>query len=218
MKRFALNLLTALSVLLLAATAAAWVRSQFVSDFVNYHPRVGERAWTTVKLDTYTGYFSVEVTRYRFVPSNRHHFIYWAVYGRDEPLWDWTSTPYRGRHPDRPYDEDWLTRSTWNFGPPRTRGSTDSGLFLWESRSWRVVEVPYWCAALLFSLLPAARLAGARRKRRRARRGLCRRCGYDLRATPGRCPECGEDAAAESHRGAGDGHRPGGRSDAVAAE
>lgn len=46
------------------------------------------------------------------------------------------------------------------------------------------------------ALLPigwlVGRVVGARVARRRERtRGLCRYCGYDLRATPHRCPECG---------------------------
>jgi hypothetical protein len=49
---------------------------------------------------------------------------------------------------------------------------------------------------LLTALLPAWRLGRVvHMKRREKRRGTCRVCGYDLRATPDRCPECGTAAA-----------------------
>jgi hypothetical protein len=38
---------------------------------------------------------------------------------------------------------------------------------------------------LAFVLYGRAELAAERKSK-----GLCLRCGYDLRATPGRCPEC----------------------------
>ena len=50
-----------------------------------------------------------------------------------------------------------------------------------------------WWLALLTAALPTWRLF-ARRRHRRA--GVCRRCGYDMRATPELCPECGTTAAA----------------------
>ena len=47
-------------------------------------------------------------------------------------------------------------------------------------------------AITAIGLLPlVTTLIGSVRTRAKASRGLCRKCGYDLRATPERCPECG---------------------------
>jgi hypothetical protein len=78
--------------------------------------------------------------------------------------------------------------------------SRSLGFFYWsaqESRpgrnnSVRTVDIPHWFLVVLilsvFFLPPYLR---HRRKRRRARSGLCPTCGYDLRESPDQCPECG---------------------------
>jgi hypothetical protein len=48
-------------------------------------------------------------------------------------------------------------------------------------------RVPIW----LFIVVSAGTCVFYIRKRPQVRAGFCRRCGYDLRATPQRCPECG---------------------------
>ena len=61
------------------------------------------------------------------------------------------------------------------------------------SKYWSVPLWPFACPLLFAVPLIAVRSV---RRRSRKRRGGCRACGYDLRATPDRCPECGTPAAA----------------------
>ena len=55
----------------------------------------------------------------------------------------------------------------------------------------RTIAVPHWFVLTLSVLPLGASMVRWRARARRARRGCCRECGYDLRATPERCPECG---------------------------
>jgi len=54
--------------------------------------------------------------------------------------------------------------------------------------------VPHYFAMLVLLMLPARWWMN----RRHVPPGHCRRCGYDLRATPQRCPECGGATAAQA--------------------
>ncbi len=62
-------------------------------------------------------------------------------------------------------------------------------------RSVEWVNLPYWPAIAVLSVLPMVwllvTLRRSGRRAFRARFGRCLNCGYDVRATPGRCPECG---------------------------
>jgi hypothetical protein len=61
------------------------------------------------------------------------------------------------------------------------------------------VRFPAWFAATLTGVTPWAWLSlviiRCRRDRRRSAKGLCPKCGYDIRANPARCSECGHEVA-----------------------
>jgi hypothetical protein len=58
------------------------------------------------------------------------------------------------------------------------------------------VSIPFWLLALPLAVMPVWRLSQWRRRLVFARKGLCIRCGYDVRASTDRCPECGEPIVA----------------------
>jgi hypothetical protein len=61
-------------------------------------------------------------------------------------------------------------------------------------RSGYGVVVPYWFLCLLSAVWPVTRSYRQHKldvELERHLRGLCPKCGYDMRATPDRCPECG---------------------------
>jgi hypothetical protein len=175
MKRRLLNLLTLLSLLLLVGVGVLWVRSHFVRDRVLWRNVNGARWVETGPGDLIVG---VELANWAGWPTND----FGLRYERDQP---------------RPTVEHVVRMLVLNVGPRDTFEQWQGVGFGWWR--WRPASraslfarlvVPLWAFAVGAALLPSWR--GVRRWRRSWRRpGVCRACGYDLRATPGRCPECG---------------------------
>jgi hypothetical protein len=88
--------------------------------------------------------------------------------------WQYFNSPYHD-----PYEHLAIHRQR----PPPGRSGWDR---------WLIV-LPMWLV-LLICATPLG-LWWRYRQRWAAATGICRRCGYDLRATPERCPECGTNAA-----------------------
>src|SRR4051812_11707366 len=171
--RILLNAATVLSLVLCMVTVAAWVRSYQARDSV---------WWTTAKPR-----LELEAVTYR------GGLI--AGFARPVGTWDGWRLPGAGWNP-------WPAQSYAEMGAPQGTLSNRLGFALYHSQNrwyeWRHLACPYWFIVLLTAILPAARLAGWRRRARRLRLrpGLCQHCGYDCRATPDRCPECGRVRAA----------------------
>jgi hypothetical protein len=197
MRPFASHLFTlcsALSALVLIATCAMWVRSYWVGDqYYRSH-------WTFIRhpdgpnIQPGSGRLKERAV---WLISGRGGF---AVETRSQDI----NFPWPIADARMPQDAE--TRSAGNPSYPSTYIANPGvigrlGFGYWSSdygrgyfganyRMW----FPAWFLAALSTACPTIWIIRHTRARRRARVGLCRRCGYDLRASPERCPECGTPA------------------------
>jgi hypothetical protein len=176
-----LNFLAVLSLLLCVALAGLWRSSQR-----QYLYGIGHR-WSVVSLF-----------------GQPFEWAWKSIDGHVELEWRRRTQPVPG-----PRFADWQAFVAWRSQFPsdaryaRFGFAAYAGPFILYANtgtsmegSVRGIIVPYWLPVILLGVLPARLLLHsirASRSRRRSLRGagICRRCGYDLRATPDRCPECG---------------------------
>jgi len=174
-RRRLFNLAAAVSFVLCVALVALWVRGHREADYLTRE----ESRWG------------------RGFASSRGVLIYWRAVGRapwsvntdDAVGQGWRYVPGVPRDLDEPSQYARTERDCTRSGIGWRR-STGGGF---ENTTF---TLPHWLVSALLLLFPAYWAVGMLR-RWRHRSGICRRCGYDLRATPGRCPECGsmqEDA------------------------
>jgi hypothetical protein len=177
MTRRLLNLLTLLSLMLCLGAALMWTRSHYVRDALHRGSGVyADRG----------GWGQRDV----WFESAGGEFHFWYLENLS------LLSPIRSLHP-----AGWQYQANGHGPgalPPRwLEGRRVMGVeVLNVLRDWGsaghtrvfMLHVPYWQPFVAGMLLPL--ILGIRRTRPHPP-GYCRRCGYDLRATPGQCPECG---------------------------
>ena len=171
MTRRLLNLLTALSLVLCVSSGAAWAASR-------QSPRPKISFTATRRL------WQVELAGGSFIVRS---FDDWPAAAT--PAQKWRAHESSGLN---------IPRADFELGVPgyRIASGPDFVTVAGGTEYWgryATFRLRLWLLPYLGSLLPLARLIGippfSRDRRRQA--GVCRACGYDLRATPARCPECG---------------------------
>jgi hypothetical protein len=167
-RRLLFTALSALSLLVCVVTLALWMRSYWVNDSFDWgRPTVRHS-----------------------IGSNRGNIWWDRIDITKSPQASFSRGTGYDRHPAGAFNDTFPP--TWSFAGFAWRHAVFSLTPGSGAVDTRNLRVPDWSIALAMLVLPGLWLMTRRLRNRRAD-GLCRRCGYDLRATPGRCPECGTE-------------------------
>jgi hypothetical protein len=194
--RYTLYALTLLSLLLCMATVGLWLWSYW------HTPRLELTLRRVIDERPYCSQHWIDCT------AGAVEFTSWTTRATGEMLYtrapvsvsEWVTLPqlewklrwnaYQAKDSQHRFWNFELTDSGQQESVMDVHGS-NGDLFFEAIQRVCVVEVPMWFVAALTATAPLIAGQRWRRIRHRPSRGLCVRCGYDLRATPDRCPECG---------------------------
>src|SRR5688572_25949990 len=160
--RWLFNIASLLSLLICMATAVMWIRSYFVGDNWVWYERECQNCYNTIR-------------------SGRG----WIRYGWTDMSRMTGINPPSGHFTGEPAEAVYPVNATVQFNHPFP------GYRHFRNPLALLVDVSYAIPFTISAVLPPICLLRYHRQRRRTRLGLCKVCGYDLRASPGRCPECG---------------------------
>jgi hypothetical protein len=199
MRRRLLNLLTSLSLLLCVAACVLWARSYWAADFGGWETLRGGSDPCWLRHGVWSGAGGIgwgsadDRLPHGTHPSDlglpeMYGRFHWRVMNDAGPTYPFAHFPLQSAWEGAGF---FRVRVSANFPNSPAGGHL-------RSRQLSGTSAPAWAAVLAFGLFPSARwtLRGGRLWMgiRRTVRGQCRRCGYDLRATPDQCPECGQTA------------------------
>jgi hypothetical protein len=166
------NILAIVSMLVCIALLVVWVRSYFYQDGFGYTSITGGRyrAWG---FSSWTGSIMYMHSDYPIGDKQVDLGLRWSS-SRRRAISFLTS---------------WSHWGFWAFSANMYPNDPNGGVPFTQA------GVPYWALCILTAVAPSLWWLSHRRRRKWRHRGLCRVCGYDLRATPHRCPECGTAVA-----------------------